>query len=90
MSIFGGDYNDARAKFIASANVANAHVWKQRMLPLEGPDRWELAMDVAEIRSDDQAYLLLVISGTHGVEGFCGSGCQVGFLRHRSMAGSST
>jgi len=80
---FAGDYKEARAKFIASANAANAHVWKGRVLPLEGPNGWELAMDVAEIRSDDQPYLLLVISGTHGVEGFCGSGCQVGFLRDR-------
>jgi hypothetical protein len=80
---FSRDYKAARAKFLASANVANAQVWKGRVLPLEGPNGWELAMDVAEIRSGDQPYLLLVISGTHGVEGFCGSGCQVGFLRDR-------
>ena len=27
--------------------------------------------------------LLILISGTHGVEGFCGSGCQVGYLADR-------
>jgi predicted deacylase len=27
--------------------------------------------------------VLLIISGTHGVEGFCGSGCQVGILTDR-------
>jgi hypothetical protein len=80
---FGGGYKEARAKFIASANVANANVWKGRVLPLEGPDGGELAVDVAEIRSGDRPYVLLIISGTHGVEGFCGSGCQVGFLRDR-------
>ena len=28
---------------------------------------------------------LILISGTHGVEGFCGSGCQVNFLRDDAL-----
>src|SRR6478672_7572941 len=28
-----------------------------------------------------------MVSGTHGVEGFCGSGCQVGFLVDRVYEG---
>ena len=30
---------------------------------------------------------MVIISETHGVEGFCGSGCQVGFLVERVYEG---
>lgn len=40
-------------------------------------------LDVAQVGADSPKNLLILISGTHGVEGFCGSGCQVGYLTDR-------
>jgi hypothetical protein len=37
-------------------------------------------MDVAVLGPATAERALLVLSGTHGVEGLCGSGCQVGYL----------
>ena len=42
-----------------------------------------LACDVARLGSAQAQSALLVIAGTHGVEGFAGSGCQVGLLEDR-------
>jgi hypothetical protein len=38
---------------------------------------------VARLGAERADSALIVISGTHGVEGFCGSGCQVGFFADR-------
>lgn len=40
----------------------------------------ELSIDVASLGNASAPAMLLLISATHGVEGFCGSGCQVGLL----------
>jgi hypothetical protein len=42
-----------------------------------------LAIDVAQLGAATPDRALVVVSGTHGVEGFAGSGCQVGFLADR-------
>jgi hypothetical protein len=39
-------------------------------------DAVELRTDVARIGPDAAARVLVLISGTHGVEGFCGSACR--------------
>jgi predicted deacylase len=83
---FSGDYQEARRKFLTSAEAAKAQVC-EHVLPVKAPDGSKLAVDVAKIRSGEQPHLLLIISGTHGVEGFCGSGCQVGFLLDRVYEG---
>ena len=46
-----------------------------------GPDGGELAVDTAWFGRDDAAKVLVLLSGTHGVEGFCGSGIQIDWLR---------
>ena len=42
--------------------------------PGRGPDGGELATDIAWIGPRSATAVLVMISGTHGVEGFCGSG----------------
>jgi Protein of unknown function (DUF2817) len=83
---FSSDYKQARSKFLAAARAAEAQLSNYPKPGQTAPDAPELAIDVAEIKSGEQTELLLIISGTHGVEGFCGSGCQVGFLRDRVYA----
>ena len=49
--------------------------------PMKGPSGETLATDIAWIGPADADRVLLTISATHGVEGFCGSGVQIGTLR---------
>ena len=51
--------------------------------PLRGMQGEELATDTAWVGPKNASRVLVVCSGTHGVEGHYGSGCQVGFLRER-------
>ena len=48
-----------------------------------GPSGEDLYTDVVQIGPDRTDAVLVVMSGTHGVEGFCGSACQTGYLRER-------
>ena len=77
---FSADYGESRAKFLAACNAANARVEPFRN-PNTGPDGEPLFTDVALLGPDDCEIVLLVCSGTHGVEGFAGSAIQTGLLR---------
>lgn len=78
---FADSYVNARAKFRSAAEDAGAALQAYDH-PLEfGPTGETLGIDVAVIGSKHASRCLLLISGTHGVEGFAGSGCQVGFFR---------
>lgn len=77
---FSASYQEARAKFRTAASVAGARLTAFTH-PERGPDGGELACDVAVIGPESAERVLLVISGTHGVEGFFGSGAQVDWLR---------
>lgn len=80
---FAQTYAEARSKFLQAAAAAGLAVQAHR-LPLRGRDGEELAVDVARHGADDAAHLLIVSSGCHGVEGFCGSGVQGALLRDPS------
>lgn len=73
---FGSDYGDARRKFLAGAAIAGARC-EAIGHPLKGPEGEALHADLAWLGPEDAPKVLLAISGTHGVEGFCGSGAQV-------------
>ena len=77
---FSPDYQAARAKFLKAAAAAGGAL-EAVTHPERGPDGGELATDVAWFGSKNAQRALVMISGTHGVEGFCGSGAQVDWLR---------
>ena len=77
---FARDYADARRKFLAACAAAELKPVHYRN-PARGPGGEELFTDVARIGAPSAARLVLVNSATHGVEGFCGSGILVGWLR---------
>lgn len=79
-AFFPPDYADARARFLALARAAGFTVESHVHPRCRGPAGEELACDVARLGPPDAARVLLVSSGTHGVEGFCGSGCQAALL----------
>ncbi len=83
---FSRDWAEARAKFVDAARRAGAEhrAWAH---PLKGPAGEALCTDTAWLGPRDAPRALVVISGTHGVEGFCGSAPQVGLLRGDAALG---
>lgn len=75
---FSADYREARGKFRDAAARAGAQLTTYVNPSSKGPDGEELATDVARIGPAEASRVLLTISATHGAEGFCGSGAQVG------------
>ena len=84
---FSGTYVEARRKFLDAANARNAIVESIPMEGLAGALGEPLATDTAYIGAAGAEKVLLVSSGTHGPEGFCGSGCQVAMLNDADLLG---
>ena len=83
---FSATYAEARAKFLAAAGARGYAVESHVHPSARGAEGEPLAMDVATGGRGDADALLLITSGTHGVEGFCGSGCQVALLGDDAFA----
>jgi hypothetical protein len=77
---FADSYGQARGKFLKAAQQAGLAV-ESKTQPEKGRDGEELAMDVVREGDPGADRLLVVTSGCHGVEGFCGSGVQVSALQ---------
>jgi hypothetical protein len=77
---FSSTYGQARQKFLEAAADAGLLV-EAKPHPLPGLEGEPLAMDVARDGHPNAARLLILSSGCHGVEGYCGSGVQVTMLR---------
>ena len=80
---FSLSYAEARAKFLEAAQAARLDV-SSYPLNLPGRDGEVLAVDATWQGPRSAAKLLLLTSGVHGVEGFCGSGAQASLLRDES------
>ncbi len=76
---FAKDFSTARGLFVASATGAGASL-ESHDYPATGPQGQPLATDVAWIGPHDASKVFVAVSGTHGVEGFCGSAAQVDWL----------
>ncbi len=77
------DYLTAQRAFLAAAETVHASVTSFPH-PLTGPNGEPLAVDVAELGSPNAEKTVLVVSGTHGVEGYCGSALQTEWLAKHS------
>ena len=86
---FSPDYGTARAKFREAAKAAGAAI-ESFGHPDRGPDGGDLSTDVALIGPKAAERVLVTISATHGVEGFCGSGAQIDWLRRGEAASLPT
>ncbi|HTS22230.1 MAG TPA: M14 family metallopeptidase [Casimicrobiaceae bacterium] len=87
-SYFAQSYGEARDKFLAAAAARGARTSRHVHPSERGARGEELSIDLAEIGDERSQALLLLSSGTHGVEGFCGSGCQVALLRDEAFVGA--
>jgi len=79
LNAFSTDYRRAREAFLVAAGKAGACLTSYAH-PLCGPEGEALATDVAWLGDADAATVLVLLSATHGVEGFCGSAAQIDFL----------
>lgn len=77
---FAPDYASARARFLAAAARAGARVDVFVNDVATGPGGGSLTTDVAVLGPADAPAALMLVSGTHGPEGFVGSAAQVALL----------
>ncbi len=85
---FSESYAEARTRFLDSAKRLDAPLETFENPHGKGPTGEALAVDVAHFGPADAQNVLVLLSGTHGVEGFAGSGIQVSLmegLRFRSL-----
>lgn len=77
---FDSKYTKARHNFMTACSDRATFVrsWQH---PLRGIAGEKLYLDLAWFGDVAAPKVLLTISGTHGVEGYCGSGIQVGSLK---------
>lgn len=77
---FAATYVEARAKFLAAAAEKGLTLTRHQHPGVRGAAGEVLSLDVATLGDPAASGVLILISGTHGAEGFCGSGAQVGLL----------
>ena len=82
---FSANYAEARERFIAAATAAGGAL-ERLAHPESGPGGEALSTDLAWFGPADAGHVLVLLSGTHGVEGYCGSGAQVEWLRRGEAA----
>jgi hypothetical protein len=82
---FSGTYAEARRKFLDAAAQRGATIESFELEAHRGPSGETLATDVAWLGKPGAAKLLIISSGTHGPEGFCGSGCQIATLKDADL-----
>lgn len=79
IDFFAPTYREARARLLEAAPPVGARVTSHRH-PGPSPDDSPLFTDVVRVGPQEARQILLVISATHGVEGFAGSAIQLAVL----------
>ena len=78
---FSETYAEARAKFCGAAAEAGGALRSWLNAKARGPNGETLYLDTARFGPADAANMLVLIAGTHGVEGHCGSGAEIAWMR---------
>ena len=78
---FPADYRQGRHAFVAACEHASIDVVARVHPDQQGHDGKPLFLDTAVIGPREAKKALLLISATHGVEGYFGSGVQTGLMR---------
>lgn len=77
---FSETYSEARQRFLAVAGEREAQVLSVVHPTERGLEGEDLAIDIATFGDPSAEKTLLLVSGTHGQEGFIGSALQIEFL----------
>lgn len=83
-SYFPRSYAESRARFLAEAERLGVPA-RSYAIDALGSEGEALATDVALIGAPGAQRLLIMTSATHGVEGFCGAGCQFSLMDDAAM-----
>lgn len=83
--IFAPDYTGARDRFRAAVEAAGGRI-ETHVHPLRGARGEILSTDVALFGDPEARGVLVVVSGVHGVEGYCGSGAQIAWLKSGALS----
>ena len=78
---FSESYAEARPKFCSAAAAAGGALRSWHNPKARGPNGEALYLDTARFGAADAPNMLVLIAGTHGVEGHCGSGAGIAWLR---------
>lgn len=90
-SHFSQTYAEARQKFLNALSAHRIEAAHHEHPAARGRDGEVLAMDCALVGPAAAERLLVLSSGTHGVEGYCGSGAQIALLHDADfMSGLSS
>jgi hypothetical protein len=81
LPLFSSDYTQARQKFLTAAAARDCTLTAHLNPHAKGPTGEDLFVDVAVAGPAGGQVGLLLISGTHGVEAYAGSACQIGWLK---------
>lgn len=84
---FSETYAEARTKFCGAAAEAGGALRSWLNPHATGLNGERLYLDTARFGPADASRMLVLISSTHGVEGHCGSGAQIAWLRTGGPAG---
>jgi hypothetical protein len=76
---FPNSFSEGRTRFRDAAHAAGAILESHRN-PATGPDGDVLSTETAFFGHRQASRLLVAMAGTHGAEGFCGSGIETGWL----------
>ncbi|SDR34913.1 Protein of unknown function [Paraburkholderia fungorum] len=82
---FSSSYADARERYWQAAAAIHAPVERHVIPGYRGLEGEALSTDVVRLGPASAQRLLVLTSGTHGVEGFCGSAAQIALLHDRSL-----
>lgn len=80
LNFFSSRYSEARDKFLAAAQAAGARVSSLEHAQERGPEGERLYLDIAVAGDPAAPKRLVVVSGTHGIEGYSGSAVQTAWL----------
>src|SRR5438067_3020381 len=75
-SVFSNSYSEARQKFLAAVPGAKGYPCSTK-----GPSGESLFTDAAYFGNPDARNVLVLVSATHGPEGYCGSAAQLTLLK---------
>ena len=78
--MFSNSYPEARDRFLRSARRAGATTRCEHHTTAVGPDGESLHLDAAWLGPVNAGRVLVVCSGTHGIEGYAGSAVQTAWL----------
>lgn len=79
LSYYSDEYHESRNKFLDAAYKYGGRIDSYQN-PTAGPDGEALYLDVVSFGAVNPQAILVLGSGTHGVEGFAGSAIQTGLL----------